>query len=95
MLYSRDVGESLVVPGGAKVIDAHKKYVMPGNLWLINCIIYLSRYATSHIPKTNPAHVSWGCGFGVATTPYVFRYQGYYYYYKIQYSLFGLFNTCY
>jgi imidazolonepropionase-like amidohydrolase len=32
MLYSRDVGESLVVPGGAKVIDAHKKYVMPGNL---------------------------------------------------------------
>jgi hypothetical protein len=24
---------------------------------MINYIIYLSRYTTSHIPKTNPAHV--------------------------------------
>jgi len=27
----RDVGKNLVVPGGAKVIDAQKKLVMPGN----------------------------------------------------------------
>ena len=28
----KEVGESLVVPGGAKVIDANKKYVMPGGI---------------------------------------------------------------
>ena len=27
----REVGKNLVVPGGAKVIDAQKKLVMPGN----------------------------------------------------------------
>jgi len=27
----KDVGKNLVVPGGAKVIDAQKKLVMPGN----------------------------------------------------------------
>ena len=31
----RDVGKNLVVPGGAKVIDAHKKLVIPGNTVLI------------------------------------------------------------
>lgn len=29
--FFRDVGKNLVVPGGAKVIDAHKKLVIPGN----------------------------------------------------------------
>lgn len=27
----REVGKNLVVPGGARVIDAQKKLVMPGN----------------------------------------------------------------
>ena len=29
--FFRDVGKNLVVPGGAKVIDANKKLVIPGN----------------------------------------------------------------
>ena len=31
----REVGKNLVVPGGARVIDAQKKLVMPGNETLI------------------------------------------------------------
>jgi len=39
--FFRDVGKNLVVPGGAKVIDAHKKLVIPGNT-LISYLLLIS-----------------------------------------------------
>ena len=40
----REVGKNLVVPGGARVIDAQKKLVMPGNYTLILFEISVDNY---------------------------------------------------
>lgn len=44
VLFRREIGKNLIIPGGTRSIDARGKYIMPGESIVIGCMPKANKY---------------------------------------------------